>query len=51
MATMQAKSQDLIRPPDPGLSSRTYAESLKTNIKWDSRLKRNVLEIAMENGE
>ena len=48
MATMQAKPQELIRPPDPGLSSRTYAESLKTNIKWDSRLKRNVLEIAME---
>ena len=50
MAPVPNKSEDLLRPPDPksDSSAPTYAESLKTNIKWDSRLKRNVLEIFVE---
>ena len=50
MAPSPAEAQDLLRPPDGALGQnvRTYSESLKTNIKWDSRLKRNVLEIFVE---
>ena len=55
MTTKVAKSEDLNRPPDPGLglSSCAYAESLRTNIKWDSHLKQNILEMMVEsdNGE
>ena len=33
--------------PKPGL----YSDRLKTNITWDNRLKRNVLEITLEKEE
>ena len=39
----------MTRPPDPGASTASYASRVKTNIKWDSRLKRNVLEIILDN--
>ena len=36
-------------PPDTGQSERvTYAERLKTNIRYDQRLKRNVLDIEIK---
>ena len=40
------------RPPDPRTTPRepsSYSQKLKTNIKWDSRLKRNILEIILDN--
>ena len=38
-------------PPDPGGKKQgqgSYAERLKTNVKFDQRLQRNVLEITLE---
>ena len=40
------------RPPDTGTTAGiplSYADKLKTNIKWDNRFKRNVLEIILDN--
>ena len=34
---------------DPG--AKSYAERLKTNVSYNERLKRNVLEIAIEKNE
>ena len=42
----------LVRPPDQITNTSTagsYADHVKTNIKWDQRLKRNVLEIILDN--
>ena len=39
-------------PPDGGgVRASTYAQRLKTNVKYDQRLKRNVLEIVLEKTE
>ena len=35
-------------PPEP---QETYADRLKTNVRWDQRLKRNVLEITLEKSD
>ena len=38
-------------PGDPGGGDHgrhSYADRLKTNVKWDQRLKRNILEITLE---
>ena len=35
-------------PEGGGFRAPTYAERLKTNVKYDQRLKRNVLEIVLE---
>ena len=41
--------------PDPGGGNRqvpgSYADRLKTNVNYDQRLKRNVLEIQLEKTE
>ena len=41
------QSPDMTRPPDQQFSG-SYADKVKTNIKWDNRLKRNVLEIILD---
>ena len=45
----------MVEPEDPGGGKKSqppsYADRLKTNIKYDQRLKRNVLEIAIEKSE
>ena len=46
MSDMPVRGDGLTRPPD---SVPSYADKLKTNIKWDNRLQRNVLEIILEN--
>ena len=33
---------------DPGGGGDSYADKLKTNVRWDQRLKRNILEICLE---
>ena len=40
-------------PPPPGTAPAvpTYSERLKSNVKYDQRLKRNVLEICLEKTE
>ena len=39
-------------PPDGGgVKASTYAQRLKTNVKYDQRLKRKVLEIVLEKTE
>ena len=45
-----------VQPVDPGGGTRqqqppSYADRLKTNIKFDQRLKRNILEIVIEKSE
>ena len=55
--TPHHQERPLPRPPDPvnnpaqapGHSNPTlYSEKLKTNVTWDNRLKRNILEITLE---
>ena len=40
-----------MEPPDGGGKSVTYADRLKTNVKYDQRLDRNILEIVLEKTE
>ena len=42
---------DTGQPPTRGLQPPTYAERLKTNVNYDQRLKRNVLEILLEKSD
>ena len=36
------------KPPDPGGQGRSYSDRLKTNVNYNQRLRRNVLEISLE---
>ena len=63
MTSQNPRDRPLPFPPDPPgqhaphpgsanhLTSALYSEKLKTNVTWDNRLRRNVLEITLEKQE